>query len=213
MVSTTAWQSTPAVNPGPSAMTTGASVIFVPRFSLARMASTSTSGQSAPQTGRLRVGQHRDLPALQDVARRIHIHRKPRGDILHHREPLNASEAAVRRKLARKQTVAGDAAANRVMTTEKPLRCRRQATPLAPGRQRLFTNTSIRHFPAVHTNQMYDTKVSTASRGSAAATWRAKACRAASSALLSTTETARRAGRPCAGPSPPSPARPLRPAA
>ncbi|CZR75314.1 hypothetical protein CDFC105_03861 [Clostridioides difficile] len=43
-VSTTQWQSTPAVNPGPTPITKGASVILVPRFFLARMASTTTSG-------------------------------------------------------------------------------------------------------------------------------------------------------------------------
>ena len=47
MVSTTAWQSTPAVKPGPTLTTTGASVICVPKFFLARMASTSPSGCSA----------------------------------------------------------------------------------------------------------------------------------------------------------------------
>ena len=48
MVSTTAWQSTPAVNPGPAATTIGASPIWVPRFRLARMASTTTSGDRGP---------------------------------------------------------------------------------------------------------------------------------------------------------------------
>ena len=47
MVSTTAWQSSPAVKPGPTPMTTGASLIFVPRFRLARMASTTASGFKA----------------------------------------------------------------------------------------------------------------------------------------------------------------------
>ena len=42
-VSTTAWQSTPAVNPGPRATTTGASVMAVPVLRLARMASTRPS--------------------------------------------------------------------------------------------------------------------------------------------------------------------------
>ena len=44
MVSTTAWQSSPAVKPGPTPMTTGASVMAVPRFFFARMASTTTPG-------------------------------------------------------------------------------------------------------------------------------------------------------------------------
>ena len=47
MVSTTAWQSSPAVKPGPTPMTTGASVILVPRFFFARMASTTASGRRA----------------------------------------------------------------------------------------------------------------------------------------------------------------------
>ena len=45
MVSTTAWQSTPAVNPGPQATTMGASPMRVPRFFLAKMASTIASGR------------------------------------------------------------------------------------------------------------------------------------------------------------------------
>ncbi|MEI3142460.1 MAG: hypothetical protein V8S77_04265 [Oscillospiraceae bacterium] len=37
----------PAVKPGPTPTTTGASVMRVPRFRLARMASTSASGRSS----------------------------------------------------------------------------------------------------------------------------------------------------------------------
>ena len=47
MVSTTAWQSFPAVKPGPTPTTTGASVMRVPRFRLAKIASTSASGCSS----------------------------------------------------------------------------------------------------------------------------------------------------------------------
>ena len=47
IVSITAWQSTPAVKPGPRAITIDASVISVPKFRFARIASTTTSGRSA----------------------------------------------------------------------------------------------------------------------------------------------------------------------
>ena len=46
-VSMTAWQSTPAVKPGPTPITTGASLSKVPRFFLASMASTTASGLSS----------------------------------------------------------------------------------------------------------------------------------------------------------------------
>ena len=46
MVSTTAWQSSPAVNPGPTPITIGAMPMVVPTLRLAKMASTSTSGSS-----------------------------------------------------------------------------------------------------------------------------------------------------------------------
>lgn len=46
MVSTAAWQSMPTVKPGPMPMTTGASVIAVPKFRFARMASTTAAGRS-----------------------------------------------------------------------------------------------------------------------------------------------------------------------
>ena len=46
MVSTTAWQSSPAVNPGPMPMTMGAMSMAVPTLRLAKMASISTSGSS-----------------------------------------------------------------------------------------------------------------------------------------------------------------------
>ena len=46
MVSMTAWQSFPAQKPGPTPMTSGASVIAVPRFFFAKIASTTTSGRS-----------------------------------------------------------------------------------------------------------------------------------------------------------------------
>ena len=46
MLSTQKWQSTPEVNPGPIPTTSGASVILVPIFFLAMMASTSTAGFS-----------------------------------------------------------------------------------------------------------------------------------------------------------------------
>ena len=47
IVSTQTWQSTPAVKPGPTPITSGASVMAVPRLRLARIASTSASGRSA----------------------------------------------------------------------------------------------------------------------------------------------------------------------
>ena len=46
IVSIAAWQSRPAQKPGPTPMTTGASLILVPRFRFARIASTSASGRS-----------------------------------------------------------------------------------------------------------------------------------------------------------------------
>src|SRR5487761_2406459 len=44
LVSITRWQSAPAVKPGPSAITSGASSLLVPRLRFARIASTTTSG-------------------------------------------------------------------------------------------------------------------------------------------------------------------------
>ena len=84
MVSTTAWQSTPAVKPGPTPMTTGASVMRVPRFRLARMASTTASGCKTGIAGPLRVRQHRDyiLSANRAIAA-FRCLRPAGGDVLH----------------------------------------------------------------------------------------------------------------------------------
>ena len=45
MVSTAAWQSVPTVKPGPTPITTGASVRAVPKFFFARIASTTAPGR------------------------------------------------------------------------------------------------------------------------------------------------------------------------
>ena len=58
MVSTTAWQSFPAVKPGPTPTTTEAMSMEVPKLRFAKMASTTTSGISSMQrqSGSIKTG-------------------------------------------------------------------------------------------------------------------------------------------------------------
>ena len=124
MVSTTAWQSAPAVNPGPTAMTAGASVMRVPRFFLARMASTSTSGR--------RVSRHRHWgSARTGISPPVRMDSTWDSDAA--RAVTSSTVVWPRRMAWEKQTVRRMAVgrSRSVMTTEKPARYSRRAIPEA----------------------------------------------------------------------------------
>ena len=125
MVSTTAWQSTPAVKPGPTATTTGASVTAVPTFRLARMASTTASGRSAAMQRPSGSASTGISPAARTAA-------AASGASI--RTAVTSSTVQRPRTTAwEKQTVRRMAVGRgrSVMTTCSPARCSRRATPEA----------------------------------------------------------------------------------
>ena len=125
MVSTTAWQSCPAVKPGPTPMTTGASVILVPRFRLARMASTTAVGFNSPMqrpsgsasTGRIPSFKSCRAASVSGANRAV----TPSTVTCPSRM---ASQKATLRRMAR-------GLGRSVITTCRPLRSSRRAMPLA----------------------------------------------------------------------------------
>ncbi|MPN27261.1 hypothetical protein SDC9_174691 [bioreactor metagenome] len=125
MVSTTAWQSSPAVNPGPAAMTYAASVIFVPRFRFAKIASTTAAGLSrfaiSPTGSAITAISPRRMISCASFslfARRAVISSTLVSPL------IIASE----KQMVRRMDVG---CGKSVMTTEKPLLCRRNAMPVA----------------------------------------------------------------------------------
>ena len=125
MVSMTAWQSRPAQKPGPSAITSGASVIFVPRFRFARIPSTRTSGcshvrQDAVSSGRTGISPT-ESAAFTSRA------------VLQHTPTASSTVVFPKRIACEKQTVLRMAVGcgRSVMTTGKFARCSRSAAPEA----------------------------------------------------------------------------------
>ena len=141
MVSTTPWQSTPAVKPGPRASTTGASVMAVPRLRLARMASTTPSKGSSlkmaasgsQSTGTSpRSSARRAAPASS--ARRAAIPSTWAAPSYMHWEKATVRRTAVGR-------------ATSVMTTFMPARYSRTAVPVARSPAPLIKTSIIRPAP------------------------------------------------------------------
>ena len=125
IVSTTAWQSSPAVKPGPTPTTMGASVIFVPRLRLARIASTSASGASSSRHRHSGSGKTGSTPSrssfIASAAFSARTARSPSTVVF----PWTmASEKATVRRMAVGRS-------RSVITTSTPQRHNRMAAPLA----------------------------------------------------------------------------------
>ncbi len=115
----------PAMNPGPTPITSGGVGEQVPRLRLARMASTTTSGFKPFYRPALRVGQHQDFSRLQGP---------PAWSALSQRQAASPSTSQFLvhmawQKAAFQRTAVG--CSRSVMATGKPLRaaasrCRRQ---------------------------------------------------------------------------------------
>ena len=140
MVSTAAWQSAPAVKPGPTPTTTGAMSRVVPRFRLARMASTTAPGTQSRHAGGGGVHQHGDDPVLQQLRDLLQI-RAAGLHTLHGRpsQPHRLGEAGL----------CGGcrwAGSPHTEPAEKPQRYRRRAIPVAISPAPRIT-TSISNAP------------------------------------------------------------------
>lgn len=125
MVSTTAWQSSPAVKPGPTPTTTGAMCIVVPRLRFAKMASTTTSGLSSMQrqSGSIRTGMafFRSRTSFAWTASWTRIAKMP--------STLTCPKRTASLNATVRRTVSGCSIS--VITTEMPLRHRRRAIAVA----------------------------------------------------------------------------------
>ena len=124
MVSTTAWQSFPAVNPGPAATTAGAMSMVVPRFRLARMTSATASGfrlLTQRASGSMRTGM---IPSASSAGTSSSTAR---------RAETPSTAISPRRTASEKQTVrrmeVGAAVSHR--TASIPARYNRSAVPVA----------------------------------------------------------------------------------
>ena len=125
IVSTTAWQSRPAQKPGPTPITTGASVIFVPRFFFARIASTSASGRSHARqraSGSASTGIFPPSSAFSTSS-----------GVFARTAVTSSTVVSPKRMACEKQTVRRMAVGcgRSVITTARPARQRRSATPEA----------------------------------------------------------------------------------